>query len=104
FVNGASKAMHVDMAHSLDIHAAAVAPNVAFRTIPPGATWHYSFVARDPGGFMYHCATEPMVLHLASGMVGMFVVKPRHLPKVDRELWLRQQGTMPPPPTGGGPG
>jgi nitrite reductase (NO-forming) len=91
FVNGARAAMHVDMPHSLDIHAAEVAPNVAFKTIPPGATTHYRFVARTPGVFMYHCATEPMVLHLGAGMVGMFVVKPRHLPKVDRELWLVQQ-------------
>jgi nitrite reductase (NO-forming) len=91
FVNGASAAMHVDMPHSLDMHAAEIAPNVAFKTIAPGATTHYSFVARTPGVFMYHCATEPMVWHLGSGMVGMFVVKPRHLPKVDRELWLVQQ-------------
>jgi nitrite reductase (NO-forming) len=40
---------------------------------------------------MYHCATEPMVWHLGAGMVGMFVVKPRDLPRVDRELWLVQQ-------------
>ncbi|MEA2254342.1 MAG: hypothetical protein QOG35_387, partial [Solirubrobacteraceae bacterium] len=91
FVNGADAAMHVNMPHSLDIHAAELAPNLAFKTIRPGATWHYSFVARDPGVFMYHCATEPMIWHLGSGMVGMFVVKPRHLPKVDRELWLVQQ-------------
>jgi nitrite reductase (NO-forming) len=91
FVNGASRAMHVTMPHSLDMHAAQIAPNVAFKTIPPRATTHYSFVARDPGVFMYHCATEPMVWHLGSGMVGMFVVKPRNLPKVDRELWLVQQ-------------
>jgi nitrite reductase (NO-forming) len=91
FVNGGSAAMHVNMPHSLDIHAASVAPNVAFKTIAPGATTHYSFVARDPGVFMYHCATQPMVLHLGAGMVGMLVVKPRNLPKVDRELWLVQQ-------------
>ena len=90
-VNGASEAMHVDMPHSLDVHAAEVAPNRAFKTIPPGASTHYSFVARDPGVFMYHCATEPMVLHLGAGMAGMFVVKPHHMPKVDRELWLVQQ-------------
>jgi nitrite reductase (NO-forming) len=91
FVNGSSRAMHVDMAHSLDIHAAELPPNVAFKTIPPGATTHYRFVARHPGVYMYHCATQPMVWHLGSGMVGMFVVKPRTLPKVDRELWLVQQ-------------
>jgi nitrite reductase (NO-forming) len=91
FVNGASAAMHVTMPHSLDMHAAEIAPNVAFKTIPPGARTQYRFVARNPGVFMYHCATEPMVYHLGSGMVGMFVVKPRSLPKVDRELWLVQQ-------------
>jgi nitrite reductase (NO-forming) len=91
FVNGANAAMHVDMPHSLDIHAAEVAPNIAFRTIAPGETTHYRFVARNPGVFMYHCATEPMVWHLGSGMAGMFVVRPRNLAKVDRELWLVQQ-------------
>jgi nitrite reductase (NO-forming) len=91
FRNGSSAAMHVTMPHSLDMHAAQIAPNVAFKTIAPGATTHYSFVASDPGVFMYHCATEPMVWHLGAGMVGMFVVKPRDLPKVDRELWLVQQ-------------
>ena len=60
FVNGGSRKMDVTMGHSLDIHAAEVAPNVAFKTIRPGATLHYRFVARDPGVFMYHCATAPM--------------------------------------------
>jgi nitrite reductase (NO-forming) len=100
-VNGASKAMHVDMPHSLDMHAAEIAPNLAFKTIPPGATTHYSFIARHPGVYMYHCATQPMVMHLGSGMVGMFVVKPRHLPKVDRELWLVQQEYFLPQTPGG---
>jgi nitrite reductase (NO-forming) len=101
FVNGASAAMHVNMPHSLDMHAAEIAPNVAFKTIAPGARTHYRFVARNPGVFMYHCATEPMVYHLGSGMVGMFVVKPRALPKVDRELWLVQQEYFLPTTPGG---
>src|SRR3954454_24232811 len=91
FVNGSSAAMHVDMPHSLDMHAAEIAPNIAFKTIAPAATTHYRFVARNPGVFMYHCASAPMVYHLGAGMAGMFVVKPRHLPKVDRELWLVKQ-------------
>ena len=103
FRNGSSRAMHVNMPHSLDMHAAELAPNVAFRTIAPGATAHYSFVARDPGVFMYHCATEPMVWHLGAGMVGMFVVKPRNLPPVDRELWLVQQEYFLPRVPGGDP-
>ena len=101
FVNGASKAMHVDMPHSLDMHAAEIAPNVAFKTIAPGATTRYGFVARNPGVFMNDCAPEPMVWHLGSGLVGMFVVKPRHMPKVDRELWLVQQEYFLPNAPGG---
>jgi len=91
FVNGSSAAMHVTMPHSLDLHAAEVPPNVAFKTIAPGARTHVRFVARNPGVFMYHCASAPMVYHLGAGMAGMFVVKPRNLPKADRELWLVQQ-------------
>jgi nitrite reductase (NO-forming) len=91
FVNGANAAMDVDMGHSLDIHAAEVDPTRAFKTIPAGARWRYRFTARTPGVYMYHCATEPMVWHLGAGMAGMFLVKPRRLPKVDRELWLVQQ-------------
>jgi nitrite reductase (NO-forming) len=102
-VNGSDASMNVNMPHSLDIHAAGVAPDRAFKTIVPGATTHYSFVARDPGVFMYHCATEPMILHLGSGMAGMFLVKPRNLPKVDRELWLVQQEYSLPPKPGEDP-
>src|SRR3954452_8293270 len=91
FVNGANASMGVDMPHSFDVHAAEVAPDRAFKTIAAGATLRYGFVPRNPGVYMYHCATEPMVMHLGSGMAGMFLVKPRKLPRVDRELWLVQQ-------------
>jgi len=95
FVNGASKAMGVDLAHSLDLHAAELAPNVAFKTIAPGQREHIQFVASHPGVFLYHCATEPMVMHLGQGMAGMFVVKPKGLPHVDKEYWLLQQEYYP---------
>jgi hypothetical protein len=52
FVNGADASMGVDMPHSLDIHAAEVAPDRAFKTVPPGATTRYGFVARTPGVYM----------------------------------------------------
>jgi len=38
-----------------------------------------------------HCGTKPTLRHVGAGMAGMMVVKPRDLPKVDRELWLTQQ-------------
>lgn len=90
FVNGASKAMHVDMAHSIDFHSAEVAPSKYYVDIAPGKKETISFVAKHPGVFMYHCATQPVLMHTGAGMTGMMVVKPRNLPKVDKELWLTQ--------------
>jgi uncharacterized cupredoxin-like copper-binding protein len=40
---------------------------------------------------MYHCATQPVLMHTGAGMVGMFVVKPKDLAPVDKELWITQQ-------------
>jgi uncharacterized cupredoxin-like copper-binding protein/FtsP/CotA-like multicopper oxidase with cupredoxin domain len=52
---------------------------------------HYRFTADHPGVFMYHCATQPVLMHTGAGMVGMFVVKPKNLAPVDKELWMTQQ-------------
>lgn len=90
-VNGGSKAMNVQMPHSIDLHSSEVAPNKAFATIPPGGEHSFSFVAKHPGVFMYHCATDPVLMHTGAGMAGMMVVKPKGLAPVDRELWITQQ-------------
>jgi nitrite reductase (NO-forming) len=90
-VNGGSEEMNVKFPHSIDFHSSEVAPNVAFASIPPGETHTFSFVAKHPGVFMYHCATDPVLHHTGAGMVGMMVVKPADLPPVDRELWVTQQ-------------
>lgn len=89
-VNGANKKMAVQMPHSIDFHSSEVAPNIAFKTIPPGATWKFSFVAKHPGVFMYHCATQPVLMHTGSGMVGAMIVKPKNLAPA-KEYWLTQQ-------------
>jgi nitrite reductase (NO-forming) len=90
FVNGASKAMHVNMAHSIDFHAAEVAPSKYYVDIAPGKSETINFVAKHPGVFMYHCATQPVLMHTGAGMTGMMVVKPRNLAPVDKEVWLVQ--------------
>ena len=95
FVNGGSKAMQVTRGHSLDLHAADVAPGRAFETIAPGKSLRFGFIASHPGTFLYHCATNPMIEHLGAGMVGMLLVKPRHMAPVDRELWVMQQEFYP---------
>ena len=70
--------------HSIDFHAARVAPNVAFRSVDPGKSITFSFKANDPGVFMYHCGTPPVLMHIANGMYGAIVVDPRHpLPRAD---------------------
>jgi nitrite reductase (NO-forming) len=91
FVNGGSKKMAVNMAHSIDFHSAEVAPNKSYIDVAPGKKLSIDFVARHPGVFMYHCATQPVLMHTSAGMMGMMVVKPRNLSPVDKELWLTQE-------------
>ena len=75
--------------HSIDFHAARIAPNVAFRDVAPGESFTFRFAAGDPGVFMYHCGTKPVLAHIANGMYGAIVVDPATpLPKADREYVL----------------
>src|SRR5215216_2594618 len=89
--NGSDASMKVDLPHSLDFHSAEVNPGTRYKDLAPGDSIHYRFVAEHPGVFMYHCATQPVLMHTGAGMVGMFVVKPRNLAPVDKELWITQQ-------------
>ncbi|HEY3576702.1 MAG TPA: multicopper oxidase domain-containing protein [Gaiellaceae bacterium] len=76
------------MAHSVDFHAAQVAPNVDFSDVAPGGTKSFSFVASVPGVFMYHCGTAPAFEHIANGMYGAIVVEPKNMPPVERQYVL----------------
>jgi len=62
--------------HSVDFHAARVAPDKAFGDVMPGKSVSYTFRANDPGVFMYHCGTKPVLMHIANGMYGAIVVEP----------------------------
>jgi nitrite reductase (NO-forming) len=64
------------MGHSIDFHAALAPPNVAYQTIAPGKTLHFSWVASAPGAFLYHCGTPPVLAHISNGMYGAIVVDP----------------------------
>ncbi|MGH8234994.1 MAG: multicopper oxidase domain-containing protein [Rhodanobacteraceae bacterium] len=68
---------HGTMKHSIDFHAAQVAPNRDFVDIDPGKSLHFSFVADIPGAFIYHCETMPILLHMANGMYGALIVSPK---------------------------
>ena len=76
------------MPHSVDFHAAQVAPNLDFADIQPGASKTFSFVASIPGVFMYHCGTAPAFEHIANGMYGAIIVEPKNLPPVQHQYVL----------------
>ena len=75
--------------HSIDFHAARIAPNLAFHDVAPGTSFTFRFMASDPGVFMYHCGTKPVLAHIANGMYGAIVVDPaKPLPHADHEYVL----------------
>jgi nitrite reductase (NO-forming) len=74
--------------HSIDFHAARIAPNVAFRDVVPGESFTFRFKASDPGVFMYHCGTKPVLAHIANGMYGAIIVRPPNMPPADNEYAL----------------
>jgi nitrite reductase (NO-forming) len=76
--------------HSVDFHAARIAPNKAFIDVMPGTSVSYTFRANDPGVFMYHCGTKPVLMHIANGMYGAIVVEPKPgvLPPADENYVL----------------
>lgn len=80
------------MPHSIDFHSARIPMNVAFRTIGPGQELEFEFVARDPGAFMVHCGTAPVLMHIMQGMYLPIIVDPAGGwgSKADREFVLVQ--------------
>lgn len=74
-----------EIGHSLDFHASQVAWNDEMRTIQPGESLVYQFVAGSSGIFMYHCGTAPALHHIGNGMHGALIVDPPGLAPVDHE-------------------
>jgi len=78
------------MPHSMDFHAAQIAPNKYYVNVMPKDSIHFAFVAEVPGVFMYHCGTAPVAAHIANGMYGALIVDPRTARPAARELVLVQ--------------
>ena len=74
--------------HGIDFHAGSLAPDRPMRTIDPGETLTYQFVATNSGAWLYHCSTMPMSLHIANGMFGAVIIDPPNLAAVDTEVVL----------------
>lgn len=79
-----------DIPHSMDFHAAEIAPDKYYVNVMPGDSLHYRFVARVPGAFMYHCGTAPVAMHIANGMYGALVVDPATPRRKAKEFVLVQ--------------
>lgn len=79
-------------AHSIDLHAVTgPGGGAAVTSVAPGETKSFSFKALHAGVFVYHCATMPVPMHIASGMYGLIVVEPPGgLPPVDHEYYVMQ--------------
>lgn len=80
------------MPHSIDFHAARIPMNDAFRTILPGDSLAFEFVARDAGAYVVHCGTPPVLLHLMQGMYLPIIVDPKGgwPTRADKELVIVQ--------------
>ncbi|HZS12834.1 MAG TPA: multicopper oxidase domain-containing protein, partial [Nitrospirales bacterium] len=79
--------------HAMDFHSAEIDFLKNYRAINAGETISYTFVAKKPGVFFYHCGAPPMIQHVARGMFGAVIVDPKDAkrwPKADREYVLVQ--------------
>jgi nitrite reductase (NO-forming) len=92
------------MGHSIDFHAALAPPNVAYQTVQPGKTLHFSWVARYPGAFLYHCGTPPVLAHISNGMYGAIIVDPKDGWGSDAHSFVLVQSEFYPSPYPGEPG
>lgn len=84
---------HSSRPHSMDFHAAETDFLANYREINPGESLEYTWVAKRPGVFAYHCGAFPMIQHIARGMGGVVIVDPKdssRMPKADREYVLVQ--------------
>ena len=89
--------------HSMDFHAAEIAPSKYYVNLMPGDSLHYRFVARVPGAFMYHCGTAPVAMHIANGMYGALVVDPvTPLPKAREFVFVQSEFYLTPKPAADG--
>ena len=78
--------------HNIDLHAVTgPGGGAASSNTPPGHRTQFTFMALNPGLYVYHCATAPVGEHVANGMYGLILVEPTGgLPPVDREYYVLQ--------------
>ena len=88
FYNDPSSGMN----HSVDFHAVTgPGGGAGVDQTAPGHWSNFTFLARYPGLFVYHCGTPNIPTHIANGMFGIILVEPAGgLPPVDHEFYLME--------------
>ena len=76
--------------HSMDFHAAEIAPSRAYVNVLPNDSLQYRFVARVPGAFLYHCGTAPVAAHIGNDMSGALMLDPVRPQPPAKEIVLVQ--------------
>jgi nitrite reductase (NO-forming) len=65
------------MPHGMDFHAGMVSMSDKWRSIQPGESIRFQWVANYPGVYIYHCGQPPVFQHMAMGQYGVVVVSPK---------------------------
>ncbi|MCL6572918.1 MAG: multicopper oxidase domain-containing protein [Bacillus sp. (in: Bacteria)] len=78
--------MDPSIPHSMDFHAVHASPSMDFANVMPDESGTFSYPADNPGVFMYHCGTKPVLSHIANGMHGTIIVKPTEGYPTDSEI------------------
>ena len=88
---------HGMMPHSIDFHAAQIAPSRVYTNVMPGDSIEFRWSPQVPGAFLYHCGTAPVAMHIANGMYGALIVDPaRPLPSAREFVFVQGEWyTMP---------
>lgn len=85
-INFTLKNMDPSIPHSMDFHAVHASPSQDFIDVMPNETGRFTYPANNPGVFMYHCGTKPVLAHIANGMHGTIIVKPKNGYPTDSEV------------------
>lgn len=80
------KNLDPNLEHSMDFHAVHAAPSKKFINVMPHGSGTFEYPANNPGVFMYHCGTAPVLAHIANGMYGVIIVEPKDGYPTDDEI------------------
>ncbi len=78
--------------HTVDFHAVTgPGGGMEHLMVEPGKEAVLQFKALNPGLYIYHCAANPVPIHISNGLYGLILVEPENgLKKVDKEFYVMQ--------------